>query len=121
VWGEPAGSCLLPAACCCRLHLIAAGPARSGASCLHAMNFIRPSQPTCVCLHCRAHRGSWSEVKPAGGRPRARCCTALFAVEHRVLMFGGDTYGEHNHADAISSIRHSACLWTCLPPMHAQC
>lgn len=36
---------------------------------------------------------SWSEVKTQGPRPRARCCTALFALEQRVLMFGGDTYG----------------------------
>lgn len=38
-------------------------------------------------------RGTWSEVKVAGAKPRARCCTALFALEQRVLMFGGDTYG----------------------------
>ncbi|KAI7835438.1 hypothetical protein COHA_010667 [Chlorella ohadii] len=40
--------------------------------------------------------GAWSEVKVAGAKPRARCCTALFALEQRVLMFGGDTYGVTN-------------------------
>lgn len=43
-------------------------------------------------------RGAWSEVKVAGPKPRARCCTALFALEQRVLMFGGDTYGAQGFA-----------------------
>ena len=48
----------------------------------------------------RVPRGSntWGEVKVAGARPRARCCTALFALEQRVLMFGGDTYGARGWA-----------------------
>ena len=43
-----------------------------------------------------------------GGRPRARCCTALFAVEHRVLMFGGDTYGKQ--ACCVLGMRGLLCL-----------
>lgn len=46
----------------------------------------------------RPCRGAWSEVKVAGPKPRARCCTALFALEQRVLMFGGDTYGAQGFA-----------------------
>lgn len=55
---------------------------------------LHPS--TCIeLIHANItnRRGTWSEVTVAGAKPRARCCTALFALEQRVLMFGGDTYG----------------------------
>lgn len=42
----------------------------------------------------------------AGAKPRARCCTALFALEQRVLMFGGDTYG----ALVLCSMQHGLPL-----------
>lgn len=70
--------------------------------------------PACLPLH----RGAWTEVKAAGGKPRARCCTALFALEHRVLMFGGDTYGAHGTGGracgrAYLSLLPGACVHAC--------
>lgn len=54
-------------------------------------------------LFSQPHRRTWSEVKVAGAKPRARCCTTLFALETRVLMFGGDTYG--------LSAGMQSCVW----------
>ncbi|KAL4458993.1 hypothetical protein ABPG75_013858 [Micractinium tetrahymenae] len=57
--------------------------------------------------------GSWSEVKVAGPRPRARCCTALFALEHRVLMFGGDAYGVTNELWSLRGLEgKEPAQWT---------
>lgn len=53
-------------------------------------------------------------MKPAGARPRARCCTALFALEHRVLMFGGDTYGVTNELWSLRGLEGEG------PPQWAQ-
>ncbi|KAL4431596.1 hypothetical protein ABPG77_001438 [Micractinium sp. CCAP 211/92] len=57
--------------------------------------------------------GVWSEVKVAGARPRARCCTALFALGPRVLMFGGDAYGVTNELWSLRGLDGSEpAQWT---------
>lgn len=33
---------------------------------------------------------TWTEVKPAGARPRGRCCASLFTTGDRAMVFGGD-------------------------------
>ncbi|KAI3436230.1 hypothetical protein D9Q98_002284 [Chlorella vulgaris] len=58
-------------------------------------------------------RGAWSEVKVAGAKPRARCCTALFPLNDRVLMFGGDTYGVTNELWSLRDLEGSgSATWT---------
>ncbi|PRW60075.1 rab9 effector with kelch motifs [Chlorella sorokiniana] len=58
-------------------------------------------------------KGAWSEVKVAGAKPRARCCTALFALEQRVLMFGGDTYGVTNELWSLRGLEgEGPAHWT---------
>jgi hypothetical protein len=52
-------------------------------------------------------------VKTSGARPRARCCTTLFPLNDRVLMFGGDTYGE---ARMQRSSAWAAIRWYAIHP-----
>eukprot|EP00887_Chlorella_sp_A99_P006672 scaffold3.g6672.t1 len=49
--------------------------------------------------------GTWSELRPAGPRPRPRCCTALFPLERRVLLFGGDSYGVNGELWSLRGVQ----------------
>jgi hypothetical protein len=92
------------------------------------------------CLHAHTHalhacaawpvlRGAWSEVKVAGAKPRARCCTALFPLNDRVLMFGGDTYGgcwgQHtagmHHKAGLASAPSRCPVTACLCTLAVTC
>lgn len=48
---------------------------------------------------------TWTEVKPVGPRPRGRCCTTLFPLEQRVLLFAGDTSGVNNELWSLRGLQ----------------
>lgn len=58
---------------------------------------------------------TWREMAISGAKPRPRCCTTLFSMGNRVLLFGGDLLGVSNELWSLRGLDgKSSVQWTLL-------
>jgi len=60
---------------------------------------------------------SWAELQVTSSRPKGRCCSSIFTMGNRVLMFGGDAYGATNELWSLRGVlgetgQGKAIQWT---------